>query len=109
MIGSLAKPGAFVLAILVGIALLAHIQPAVAFQSDPFALARSESGSGKAKQSGIVKAVDLPPAARDTLKLIKQGGPFPYPKDGTIFGNREGRLPPRPRGYYKEVHCQNSR
>ncbi len=29
-----------------------------------------------------------------TLALIEQGGPFPYPqKDGTIFYNREGKLP----------------
>jgi ribonuclease T1 len=44
----------------------------------------------------------LPPEAKHTLTLIKRGGPFPYRKDGIIFGNREGRLPPRPRGYYKE-------
>jgi ribonuclease T1 len=23
-------------------------------------------------------------------------------KDGAVFGNREGRLPARPRGYYRE-------
>ena len=40
--------------------------------------------------------------ARDTLKLIKQGGPFPYPRDGIVFSNRERRLPKRPRGYYHE-------
>lgn len=37
-----------------------------------------------------------------TLALIERGGPFPYPKDGTVFGNREGLLPPQPRGYYRE-------
>lgn len=37
-----------------------------------------------------------------TLALIEQGGPFPYEKDGTVFQNREGKLPPRPRGYYRE-------
>ena len=45
---------------------------------------------------------DLPPEARTTLSLIKQGGPFPYPRDGTIFGNREKNLPEKPRGYYRE-------
>ncbi len=49
-----------------------------------------------------ITAAALPPEAKHTLKLIKQGGPFPYPKDGTIFGNRERRLPAHPRGYYKE-------
>lgn len=45
----------------------------------------------------------LPPEAQHTLRLIKQGGPFPYPrKDGSIFGNFEKRLPQKPRGYYRE-------
>lgn len=39
----------------------------------------------------------------NTLALIQQGGPFPYPdKDGTTFGNRENRLPAEARGYYRE-------
>ena len=38
-----------------------------------------------------------------TIMLIKQGGPFPYPnKDGTSFYNREGRLPAQSKGYYRE-------
>ncbi len=49
-----------------------------------------------------IRAVDLPREARATLALIKSGGPFPYEKDGTTFGNREGRLPPERRGYYRE-------
>ena len=45
----------------------------------------------------------LPPEAHRTLQLIKQGGPFPYPrKDGSTFGNFEKRLPHQPRGYYRE-------
>lgn len=38
----------------------------------------------------------------ETLRLIERGGPFPYAKDGTVFSNREGRLPSHPRGYYRE-------
>lgn len=34
--------------------------------------------------------------------LIKQGGPYPYAKDGAVFGNREGVLPKQKRGYYLE-------
>lgn len=44
----------------------------------------------------------LPNEARQTLALIKAGGPFPYTRDGTVFGNREGQLPKRDRGYYRE-------
>ena len=44
----------------------------------------------------------LPPEAHDTLRLIAQGGPFSHPQDASVFGNREGRLPPMPRGYYRE-------
>ncbi|HWA39029.1 MAG TPA: ribonuclease domain-containing protein [Burkholderiales bacterium] len=44
----------------------------------------------------------LPPEARQTLELIKRNGPFPYAQDGKTFGNREGRLPKRAHGYYRE-------
>jgi ribonuclease T1 len=44
----------------------------------------------------------LPPEARQTLALIKAGGPFPYQRDGAVFGNRESLLPKRERGYYRE-------
>ena len=45
---------------------------------------------------------DLPAEAVATLELIEKGGPFPYRKDGSVFGNREGRLPDAARGYYHE-------
>lgn len=45
---------------------------------------------------------DLPHEARETLALIKRGGPLPYRKDGSVFGNFEHHLPARPRGYYRE-------
>lgn len=44
----------------------------------------------------------LPAEARKTLDLIDKGGPFPYEKDGTVFGNYENRLPKQTRGYYRE-------
>jgi ribonuclease T1 len=37
-----------------------------------------------------------------TLDLIARGGPFRYKQDNATFGNREGRLPAKPRGYYRE-------
>ena len=49
-----------------------------------------------------VEIRELPPEARQTIGLIRQGGPFPFPKDGSVFGNREGLLPKKPRGYYRE-------
>lgn len=45
---------------------------------------------------------DLPVEAHKTLSLIRAGGPYPFAKDGTIFSNRERRLPMKPRGYYRE-------
>jgi len=44
----------------------------------------------------------LPPEAQATIELINTGGPFPYKQDGTIFRNREKRLPLAPVGYYRE-------
>ena len=44
----------------------------------------------------------MPPEAHDTIALILRGGPFPHRQDGSVFANREGRLPPRPRGHYRE-------
>jgi ribonuclease T1 len=44
----------------------------------------------------------LPSQADDTIRLIDQGGPYPYPQDGTVFQNREGQLPQEPSGYYHE-------
>lgn len=49
-----------------------------------------------------VSLSSLPPEARATLRLIKQGGPFPYPRDGVVFSNFEKRLPKKQRGYYHE-------
>ncbi|MFD9485893.1 ribonuclease domain-containing protein [Streptomyces sp. NPDC059991] len=55
-----------------------------------------------AKGRAAVRASQLPPEAQQTLKLIDQGGPFPYAKDGTVFGNFEKALPQQKRGYYHE-------
>ncbi|MEV4231221.1 ribonuclease domain-containing protein [Streptomyces bobili] len=45
---------------------------------------------------------DLPSQAYTTLRLIDQGGPFPYSQDGSVFQNREGILPSKSSGYYHE-------
>ncbi|MFH8790636.1 ribonuclease domain-containing protein [Streptomyces roseoverticillatus] len=54
------------------------------------------------KATGSVCKSGLPSQADDTLRLIDAGGPFPYPKDGTVFSNREGVLPKQSSGYYHE-------
>ena len=50
----------------------------------------------------VVTITELPPEAQKTVKLIKQGGPFPYARDGIDFQNREGLLPHQARSYYHE-------
>lgn len=50
----------------------------------------------------VITLAELPKEAREALIVIKQGGPFSYAKDGAIFGNYEGVLPKRKRGYYHE-------
>ena len=62
------------------------------------AAARGERGFDTAS----VGVAALPEEARDTLALIKRGGPFPYRKDGVFFQNRERRLPLLPSGHYRE-------
>lgn len=52
--------------------------------------------------SAEVSLAELPAQVRVTLTLIRNGGPFPYRKDGAVFGNRERLLPPKRRGYYTE-------
>jgi len=49
-----------------------------------------------------VRSSDLPVQAQQVLRLIDAGGPFPYPQDGTVFGNVERLLPAHPRGWYHE-------
>lgn len=49
-----------------------------------------------------VRLLELPPDAVTTYRAILSGGPFPYRKDGSVFGNRERFLPAQPRGFYRE-------
>ena len=50
----------------------------------------------------VVQVADLPPEVATTLALIATDGPFPYRQDGAVFQNREGLLPQRPAGQYRE-------
>ncbi|MFF0187088.1 ribonuclease domain-containing protein [Streptomyces sp. NPDC005244] len=63
---------------------------------------RSGARPSWAGDLATVRAAELPAEARTTLALIDRGGPYPYAKDGAVFGNFERELPQRPRGYYHE-------
>lgn len=67
----------------------------------PLAVQAGHHVRNDAAQASISEA-ELPSETRDTLRLIKQGGPFPFPRDGVVFGNHEKHLPKQPRGYYHE-------
>ena len=58
--------------------------------------------ASKAGDHARLALTELPVEGQRTYALILQGGPFPYDKDGIVFGNRERRLPAHPRGYYRE-------
>ena len=65
--------------------------------------ATSISQTASKTSSSGVEAITGDAQIDQTLALIKQGGPFPYPnKDGTTFYNREGKLPAQSKGYYRE-------
>lgn len=53
-------------------------------------------------QLATVQVAELPRQGRETYELIRRGGPFPYGKDGAVFGNRERSLPAEKRGFYRE-------
>ena len=74
----------------------------------------SERASDRASRQGTdglgtVAVGDLPAEARQTLALIREGGPYPYEKDGTVFGNYERKLPRQRRGYYTEYTVKTPR
>jgi ribonuclease T1 len=66
-----------------------------------------KDGSAPAS-AATVNVAELPRQGRETYELIRQGGPFPYEKDGAVFGNRERQLPAERRGYYREYTVQTS-
>ena len=75
---------------------------AVAFASGPVDARGPTTAQG---ERAVIAFAELPPQAQETHRLIRQGGPFPYEKDGTVFFNRERLLPVKPRGYYREYTC----
>ena len=55
---------------------------------------------------GTIAVSDLSEQGQKTLRLIRQGGPFPFDKDGVVFYNRERSLTVQARGYYHEYTVQ---
>ena len=74
----------------------------VAFALSPQAGHARKSPPADSGSLPTIALAELPPQGRATHALIREGGPFPYDKDGTVFGNRERLLPAHPRGYYRE-------
>ena len=72
-----------------------------AAMSSPLAQARTQADRPHGG-SAVIHVTELPREGRATYELIRQGGPFPYGKDGTVFGNRERLLPSAKRGFYRE-------
>lgn len=70
-------------------------------QSPP---ARSQAQGDPVGTSGLptVALSALPREAQQTYALIWEGGPYPYPQDDEVFGNREGNLPQADYGWYRE-------
>jgi len=91
MSGRLARWAARLFAVIVAGSLIGGSLPA---------FARGEAPAGAASRE--VLSSQLPAEARETIALIRRGGPFPYERDGLVFGNFEKRLPAQPRGYYRE-------
>ncbi len=60
---------------------------------------KSFEASGR---SSDIQISSLPIEAQETIAQIRRGGPFPYSKDGVVFGNRERFLPKQTRGFYTE-------
>ena len=73
-----------------------------AAMATPLAQARWLPDRPATSQLATVQVAELPRQGRETYELIRQGGPFPYGKDGAVFGNRERLLPAEKRGFYRE-------
>jgi guanyl-specific ribonuclease Sa len=72
--------------------------------SAPFSQGAESARDARAAREASAQgwASFLPQEARDTVRNIQRGGPFPYAKDGVVFGNYEHRLPNMRHGFYHE-------
>lgn len=91
------------------LALLFAVLSTVGLAAPSFATAATptthtlQASCGNTSAYRVVALSSLPHEATDTVNLIHQGGPFPYPShDGTQFTNQEQSLPACASGYYLE-------
>jgi ribonuclease T1 len=84
---------------------------AAAITGAPVAQARGPMDGTVRGVAATVRVAELPRQGQETYELIRLGGPFPYDKDGAVFGNRERQLPIERRGYWREytVHTPGTR
>lgn len=77
-----------------------------AYAWDPQISEWSERKSSPQQEAEEIRFSELPAPAKEVIALIESGGPFRFRKDGSVFGNYDGHLPRRPRGYYREYTAQ---
>lgn len=70
-------------------------------RSDPLA-GNSFPANSNPKPAAPTNDSPIDAEIRATLERIATGGPYPFRQDDTVFLNREGRLPKKPLGYYRE-------
>lgn len=65
--------------------------------------APTPSASAFLTSSGLPVCTTVPKEVATTVAAVRNDGPYLRPDDdGGVFSNREGILPPEPRGYYRE-------
>jgi len=96
-------------AIVAALALLAWLAlprlqapPATGSGAPVLAPASAGTASPASRPGGDALPGFLPPEVAAVIANIRRGPPFPHRQDGSVFGNREGRLPAQPRGWYRE-------
>ena len=76
--------------------------PTTAVVDLPTVSGQPDARSPAPASAGPRASIDLPDEALETIALIQRGGPYPHRQDDGVFGNRERRLPQKPRGWYRE-------
>jgi ribonuclease T1 len=85
---------------------LTRVLLAAAVTASPLVQAKGPTEEFGRTSPPVVRITELPRQGQETYERIRTGGPFPYDKDGTVFGNRERLLPIEKRGYYREYTVQ---
>ncbi|MGA8850522.1 MAG: ribonuclease domain-containing protein [Aeromicrobium sp.] len=97
------RVGFFLLLVIVTVGYVAFVEPGSPSATPPASPPRMETSVSPPVSTPPSSAErSLPPEARDTIAAIDAGGPFGYDRDGSVFQNRERRLPAEERGYWRE-------